>query len=163
MSDEPGDLLSELLSAPDDVDELFGDGEGVPTPRTGAILGLLLGGLAVAVAGLACTAVPGGVLVLLGWMLVEKEMDRIDSGYLPDAARRPVARLKLVAYGAVGLIIALFLLQAYLFCSGAYDALWGSLLELTIDTIGVPPDPAGPPAPAPAPAPPPAPAVPPAP
>ncbi len=113
----------------DEIDELFGEGGGAPAPRVGTIVGLLAGGLAIGVIGLACTAVPGGVMVLMAWMLVEKEMDRVDSGYLPSDARVTVGRLQVAAYAAVLMVIALFGVQAWLFCSGAYDVLWADMLE----------------------------------
>lgn len=112
----------------DEIDELFGEGDGAPSPRTGAVLGLLGGGLFLGIVGLACTSVPGGLMVLAAWMLVEKEMDRIDSGYLPGDARVVVGRLQLAAYVSVLVVILLFVAQAWLFCSGAYDVIWSEML-----------------------------------
>jgi hypothetical protein len=125
----------------EEVDELFGQGGGAPSPRTATIVSLLVGGLVIGLVGLACTSVPGGVMVLAGWMLVEKEMDRIDSGYLPSDARKTVGVLQMLAYAAVFGVIALFGLQAWLFCSGAYDQLWADMLEWYVTTFG--PSPAG--------------------
>jgi len=136
MSDE-----DELFGGPsrpsDELDEIFGVGSGVPTPRTGTIVTLLAGGLVVGTVGLACTSVPGGVMVLLAWMLVEKEMDRIESGYLPEEARRVVGQLQVLAYVGVAVVVLLFGVQAYLFCSGGYDMLWGALLDAYAEWMGV--------------------------
>jgi len=143
-----------------DVAELFGEGEGAPAPRVLAVTSLLTGGLLVAIVGMACTAVPGGVMVLFAWMLAEKEMDRIDSGYLPADARGMVRLLRTATFIGVLVVVLLFVLQGWLFCSGAYDTLWLQMLEWMVgggfDTPVAPPDPnviQVPPSPAPAPAP----------
>ncbi len=115
-----------------DLEELFGEGAGAPAPRTTLVASLLLFGLTLAIAGMACTAAPGGLLVLAGWMVVEKELDRIDSGYLPTDARPHVLRLRLFAYAAVLLVIGLFIAQGVLFCFGGYDMLWLGMLEMFI-------------------------------
>ena len=116
-----------------DVDELFGEGSGAPTPRTGAITALLGTGLVVAVLGMACTAVPGGVMVLMAWMLAEKEVDRINSGYLPADAQGTVSLLQTATFAGVLAVVLLFVIQAYLFCSGFYDLLWSGLLQWLIE------------------------------
>jgi len=136
MSDEADELFSGRPG--DDVDELFGTGAGTPAPRTGTILSLMGGGVLLGVLGLACTSVPGGMMVLLAWMLVEKESDRIDSGYLPETARRRVGQLQILAYLSVSAVILLFVAQAYLFCSGGYDALWGRMLAMYMWFVGAP-------------------------
>lgn len=110
------------------VDELFGEGEGAPAPRTGLILSLLVSGLLTALIGMLCTTAPGGLLVLLAWLLVEKEMDRIDSGYLPSDARPHVQRLRTFTYAGVLVVIGLFVAQGFLLCGHAYDGLWLSML-----------------------------------
>ena len=129
-----------------DVAELFGEGEGAPAPRTLAVAGLLSMGLIVAVLGMACTAVPGGVMVLFGWMLAEKEMDRIESGYLPADARGLVRALRTASFAGVLMVVMLFVLQGWLFCSGYYDTLWLQLLDLAVgnEALSVPPPAADP-------------------
>ena len=114
------------------VDELFGGGDGAPEPRTGAIVAMLVVGVTVATLGLACTSVPGGVIVLMAWMMAEKEVDRIDNGYLPNTARPTVVWLQRLCVLAVFLTLALFILQAWLFCSGQYDVIWSMLLEWVV-------------------------------
>jgi len=126
-----------------DVDELFGEGEGAPSPRVAAVTGLLGGGLVVALVGMACTAVPGGVMVLFAWMLAEKEMDRIESGYLPSDARGVVRLLRTATFVGVLIVVGLFVVQGWLFCSGFYDALWMQMLEWVSGDGGfLPPPPA---------------------
>ncbi len=111
-----------------DVEELFGEGGGAPTPRTTLVLSLLTLGLLLAFLGLACSTAPGGVLVLVAWLVVEKEMDRVDSGYLPSDTRDHVRRLRLFTWAGVLVVIGLFVAQALLLCSNSYDALWLTLL-----------------------------------
>lgn len=111
-----------------EVDELFGEGEGAPKPRSALIWTLLLSGLLLAVAGLLCSAAPGGVLVLVAWMLVEKEMDRVDNGYLPVEVRPVVARLRTATYIGLMLVVLLFVVQGWLFCTGFYESLWEQML-----------------------------------
>lgn len=110
------------------VDELFGEGGGAPAPRTGLVLSLLISGLVTSVIGMLCTTAPGGLLVLLAWLVVEKEMDRIDSGYLPADARPHVQQLRTFTYAGVMVVIGLFVAQGLLLCGNAYDGLWMSML-----------------------------------
>ena len=111
-----------------DVEELFGEGGGAPVPRTTLVLSLLTSGLLLAFLGLACSTAPGGVLVLLAWVVVEKEMDRVESGYLPADTREHVGRLRLFTWAGVLVVIGLFVAQALLLCSNSYDALWLAFL-----------------------------------
>lgn len=113
-----------------DLDELFGDGVGAPKPRGVLVALLLVSGLVLAILGMVCTAAPGGVLVLFAWMVAEKEMDRVDSGYLPSEVRPGVQRMRNATYLGVGIVIVLFLLQGYLFCSNQYDPFWENALRL---------------------------------
>lgn len=105
-----------------DLGELFG-GAGRPRPRTGLVAGLLLVGVVSTVLGMACIAAPGGILVLLAWVVVEKDHDRIESGYLPDADRTVVERSRNLTHAGLLLVVLLFFLQAMLLCFGGYDAL----------------------------------------
>ncbi len=124
-----------------DVDELFGEGEGAPSPRVVAVTGLLGCGLVVALVGMACTAVPGGVMVLFSWMLAEKEMDRIESGYLPSDARGVVWLLRAATFVGVLIVVGLFVVQGSLFCSGFYDAFWMQVLDWVTGDGGLTPPP----------------------
>ncbi len=115
---------------PSDVDEIFG-GEDAPKPRTALTLAMLLSGLVVALLGMACTTAPGGVLVLLSWMIVEKELDRVDSGYLAETDRRAVQQLRMAVGTGLAFVIALFLIQAVLLCqTNLYESLLVGLLDL---------------------------------
>lgn len=116
------------------IDELFGQ-HGQPQPRTRRITALLVAGLVLSVLGLACTTVPGGVLVLLAWSAVERELDRVDSGYLALEHKPRLVVLERVTWVAVALIALLFLGQGVMFCSGFYTPLWSWYLDL----LGLPP------------------------
>ena len=105
-----------------DLGELFG-GAGRPRPRTGLVAGLLLVGIVTTVLGMACIAAPGGILVLLAWLVVEKDHDRVESGYLPDADRTVVERSRNLTHAGLLLVVSLFFLQAMLLCFGGYDTL----------------------------------------
>lgn len=128
----------------ENVEELFGEGAGAPTPRTTLVWILLILGLAATFLGMFCSAAPGGVLVLLAWFVVEKEVDRIDSGYLPPTARIPVQRARTFTLIGVLLVIVLLVLQSVFVGFNVYEALWSKVLQLW---MGAPPIPAPAPAP----------------
>lgn len=108
------------------VDELFGSaGEGA-RPQTGRAYALLALGLAVSVLGLVCTTAPGGMLVLGAWLLVDREGDRVDSGYLPATAAPEVARARRWTAAGLLVVLALFALQGLLLCS---TDVYGGLLR----------------------------------
>ena len=112
----------------DRVDELFGEGEGAPKPRTALVLSLLLSGVLTALLGMACTAAPGGVLVLLAWMTVEKEQDRLEVGYLPREAKPRVKFLRTATYVTLTVVVLLFLLQGWLLCQTDFYTVWWEYL-----------------------------------
>lgn len=110
------------------VDELFGGGEGQPGARLGRVYGLLVAGLLIGTLGLVCSVVPGAALVLIAWLMAEKELDRVESGYLPKQLRPTVSRAhRLTRAGLVSLILLLFL-QVVLLCAGVYHRAWEALL-----------------------------------
>ncbi|MFT4627159.1 MAG: hypothetical protein ACI8PZ_005840 [Myxococcota bacterium] len=112
-----------------EVDELFG-GEDAPKPRAALVLVLLVTGVVLSVAGLLCSAAPGGVLVLLAWMFIEKELDRVDSGYLAESDRPAVVRLRVVTLVGLLLVVAIFVVQGMLLCStNVYENLLVAVLE----------------------------------
>ncbi|MCB9669153.1 MAG: hypothetical protein H6736_14190 [Alphaproteobacteria bacterium] len=115
----------EARSGPTDtgVDELFGEGSGRPRPRSALIGTLLAVGLFLTVVGMACINAPGGLIVLFAWLLVEKDLERLESGYLPEVDRAEVERMRAVTYAGLQLVVVLFFLQALLLCMGAYDVL----------------------------------------
>lgn len=143
------------------VEELFGEaGSGGARPRRGWIIGTLVAGLLLALFGLVCSSVPGGALVLASWYLAQRELDRVDSGFLPLEFRPGLLTLRALVWSGLLLIVGLFILQGLLLWAGAYDLLWTSIVEqigrwvLPGDFV-IPPGPAptGPPAPPPPPPP----------
>lgn len=138
-----------------DVEELFGEGGGAPTARTPLVWVLLLVGIVTAVLGMFCTAAPGAVLVLLAWFVVEKEVDRIDSGYLPASARPSVRRARLATLAGVLMVIALLIAQTFLVGLNVYELVWNPVLEWWAGAPPIAPatTPAAPIAPPPVPAP----------
>ena len=95
-----------------DVDELFG-AEGAPKPRTALAVTLLVGGLVLSVAGLACTSVPGGLMVLWAWFVVDKESHRLDSGYLAADAKDRVRTLELMVNVGLLVVLVVFATQTF--------------------------------------------------
>jgi hypothetical protein len=112
-----------------ELDELFGGGRGQVQPRTALILGLLGSGIVLGVLGLACSSLPGGALVLLAWNVAEREMERIESGYLPLDYGPRVTSLRRITWLALLVVIGLFFVQGGLLCTGFYESLWGGFLE----------------------------------
>ena len=108
------------------VDELFGEGRGAPKPRLLLPAVLLVSGLLVTIVGMVCTAAPGGLMVLAAWLLVEREVGRLESGYLPKDHERAIRTMERVAMVAVVIVILLFVTQMILLCAGYYKALWGA-------------------------------------
>lgn len=119
----------------EDIDELFGGGTGQPVPRYGLINSLLFGGTALAFFGLICNAAPGGLMVLLSWTVLETELDRVESGYLPLSERPRLTTLKLTTQFALAFIIFIFALQMVLYCTGGYDWLWGQMLSWFVSVV----------------------------
>lgn len=119
-----------------ELDELFGGGQGQPEPRTRLILALLLGGLLTTLLGMACSAAPGGILVLVAWVVVEKELDRVESGYLSTEFKPRLERLQQFIYAAVVVVIALFVLQFWLLRHGYYEQFWAYLIGLARGLAG---------------------------
>lgn len=111
-----------------EVGELFGEGAGAARPRTTLAVGLLIAGLVLTVLGMACTTAPGGLVVLGAWMVIEKEHERLESGYFPESLRGRIETVRSFATAGVSTVIVLFLVQGVLLCSGFYDALWMGML-----------------------------------
>jgi len=120
---------------PEEIDELFGECTGQPEPRIGLVGALLVGGLVAATAGLACSSAPGGILVLVAWMVVEKELDRVESGYLPAEVLPRLKTLQRLVYAAVLVVIGLFVIQGLLFCNGVYDPLWEGVIVRVVQAL----------------------------
>ncbi len=113
------------------VDELFGSAGAGARPKTGPAYALLALGLAVSVLGLVCTTAPGGLLVLGAWLLVEREGDRVDSGFLPETAAPEVARARRWTAAGLLVVLALFARQGLRLCS---TNVYGQLLSAAVAT-----------------------------
>lgn len=130
------------MSAPG-VDELFGEGGKAARPRTGRVIAVLVTGLVMTLLGMACTAVPGGLVTLVAWYLVQKEVDRVDSGFLPLEYRPRLSLLRTIVWASLFLVVLLFFVQTVLLFNGVYFALWSQAIELfrPLATEGLPPGP----------------------
>ena len=73
---------------------------------------------------MACSAAPGGLLVLAAWVVSEKEVDRVESGYLPADTGPTVRRLQRACFVGLLFVLAAFSVQLLLFMSGFYEGLW---------------------------------------
>jgi hypothetical protein len=137
-----------------EVDELFGTGGRGASPRTALTLALLLGGLGLAVAGVAVfSALPGGALVLAAWFVAERDLDRIESGYLAADGRQRVRIVRGIVLLGLVVVIGLSVVQGWLLAATDW---YDQVLMVTIETFAPPPPDATPtPPPAPLPPPPP--------
>ncbi len=120
----------------DELEELFGEAGGQPQPRRGLVLGLLGSGLLLSTFGMACSAAPGGLIVLGAWMVVDKEMERVESGYLPEDSRTEVRRLQQATMSGLAIVLALFFVQSWLFYSGFYETLFVAALRQLLTLVG---------------------------
>ena len=118
-----------------ELDELFGGGTGQPQPRSRLILGLLVAGVTLTAAGMLCTAVPGGLVVLIAWHQVEKESERLEAGFLAPGARPAIQQMQTLTYASVFLVLLLFTAQTTLFVLGFYDSLWQAMILMVFDTL----------------------------
>ena len=120
-----------------DLDELFG-GEDEPSPRVAKTWFYLGLGLLLAILGLACTTLPGGILILLAWSNADIEQARLRSGYLPESAAPTLHRQLYCIYAGLALAWGAFALQGFLLCgTDWYDQLlifwlYGSSLETVV-------------------------------
>ncbi|MEZ4235099.1 MAG: hypothetical protein R3F59_02840 [Myxococcota bacterium] len=144
----------------DEVDELFGEGGGAVRPRYGLIIGLLVVGVLLGVFGMACTPAAGALFVLLALYVADKEVARVESGYLPVGEQRRARRIRNLVVAGVVALVGLFALQLVLLSAGVYDNPWEGVLqrlvavkEAVYPAPSPPPDPVPPAPPAPAPAP----------
>ena len=118
------------------VDDLFGEGDSAVQPKTKTIIGKLVLGGVLAFFGLACTSVPGGLLVLWAWSIMEKEIDRVESGYLPEETLGTLQTLKGFVWAALLVILVIFIGQTILLFSGFYVGFWSNIIQ---SISGVPP------------------------
>ena len=121
-----------------DVDELFGGSGSAAKPRVGRIIAVLVTGMTLTVLGMACTAVPGGLVTLVAWALAEKELGRVDSGYLPVEARPGLVTLRTIILLCLIAVLVLFIIQGALLCTGVYFQMWSAAVESLRPLVIVP-------------------------
>jgi hypothetical protein len=116
------------------LDELFEptaatSSRGAPTARGALVRAWVALGLLLATAGLALSSVPGGALVLAAWYVAERDLARIQAGYLPiDAEPDALDARRYAVVGVLGALVVLAL-QAWLLSSGFYAVFWLSIAE----------------------------------
>ncbi|TNE90181.1 MAG: hypothetical protein EP330_08980 [Deltaproteobacteria bacterium] len=118
-----------------DVDELFGADDGAK-PNTALVTALLASGVTLSVLGLACSVLPGGALILFGFHYADRELDRVDSGYLAEADRPKVQQLRMLAQVAVVWLLIAIVAQLVLLSIGVYDGLWGAAILAARTLLG---------------------------
>ena len=103
------------------VDRLFG---GKPVGESQVRRATILLAIAVPldVLGLVtCTSVPGALLTLAAWQLAEADMKRIEAGELSVEHAPAIARVKQIAFWAMGACILGFGLQLVPLSTGTYE------------------------------------------
>jgi hypothetical protein len=115
------------------VDELFGSAGTEARPRTALIVSLTVGGFLLTVGGLACSVIPGALLVLAAWIVVQRELDRVESGFLPVTERSSLLALRAIVWIAVGLVALLTVLQLAGLWTGVYSVFWGGLVQAWVE------------------------------
>jgi hypothetical protein len=110
------------------LDELFGEASAEVKPKTKQTYALVWGGLAAALLGLACTSVPGVLVVLVGWYVADQETDRLDSGFIPQTFAAEVHRAERLARFGVASAVVIISAQVVLLCSGFYSMYLEALL-----------------------------------
>jgi len=113
-----------------EVDELFAEESRGVKPRVGLVFVLTLVGLLVAVTGFPCSAVPGGVIVLLAWFFAEKEYARLQTGFFGSDRRSEIVGARAAAIGGVVITALIFSLQLVLTWMGVYEQWWPGIVVL---------------------------------
>jgi len=111
------------------VDELFGEEGQTVRANIRGIVTTLACGVILALMGLVCSSVPGGLIVLWAWSMTEKEIDRVESGYLPEDALPKLRILKGFVWASLIVILIIFVGQTILLFSGFYVAFWGDIVQ----------------------------------
>lgn len=104
-----------------EVDELFGGGEGAAEPDVTTALALAALGVFGAILGMGCIAAPGALVVLIGLWRIEKELDRVENGFLDVSARPVVLRARRWIFAALAAVIGLLFVQVVLYFMGFYQ------------------------------------------
>ena len=118
----------------EEVDELFGSA-GEPKPRVAWVAVLILTGLLLAILGLACTSVPGILVLLLAWSAAGVEQERVESGYLPKASATQVQALRRISITALMLGALLLVAQLTLLNRGFYSEKWEAALQWLLQQV----------------------------
>lgn len=111
-----------------EVDELFSDPSAGVKPRVGIVFVLVVAGLAISLFGFPCSAVPGGIVVLLGWFFAEREYARLQSGFFASDLRPTIVTTRSVAIIGVVAVSLVFVAQLLLTWAGAYEVWWPRLV-----------------------------------
>ncbi|MCA9492941.1 MAG: hypothetical protein KC621_23585 [Myxococcales bacterium] len=112
-----------------DVDELFGSGGTTAKPRLTLILTLMSAGVITTGLGLACSTIPGGLLLLSAWLVAERDLQRVEAGFLPLSQGTVLRAFRALAVLLVMLATAAFVLQTVLMGMGFYDVAWPLMLN----------------------------------
>jgi len=118
------DLRKTAMRMSRQVDDLFNaedDAIRPPVARIYTVLGL---GIVLSLFGLACSAVPGGFLVVVSWMMAENAQDKVDSGYFTQDHKPSVDRMVALTTLSTLFVLGLFFFQGYLHYMGFYEELW---------------------------------------
>ena len=121
-----------------DVEELFGSGGTAARARVPLVVALLGTGSLATLLGLACSTIPGGLLLLAAWLVAERDLERLEAGFLP-VDQGPVLRVvRGLALLLVVLATAAFFVQTVLMGMGFYDLTWPLLLNWWFGIEGPP-------------------------
>lgn len=105
------------------VEKLFSGGEPEQRPaRSGWIKAVLAVAIPLDVLGvLSCTSVPGAVMTLLAWWLVDREMALLESGVIHVESAPSLNRLKQVTVGTLTFCGVSLFVQIVLLSTGFYE------------------------------------------
>lgn len=123
------------------VDELFGSAGTEARPRTALVLSLTVGGFVLTALGLACSVIPGALVVLAAWIVVQRELDRVESGFLPVTDRPLLLTLRAFVWVTVFVVALLAAVQLWGMWTGAYPQLWGAAIRAWLASQPAPPPP----------------------
>ncbi len=107
----------------DRLDNLFTGAELAQRPaRTGWITALLALAIPLDVLGvLSCTSVPGAILTLVAWWLVDRETALLESGLIQVTGAPRLARLRQLTVGTLTFCGVSLFVQIVLLSTGFYE------------------------------------------
>jgi len=106
------------------LEGLFGAASEAPRAADRRTRALVLLGVALAAFGIVASSVPGVLVTLAAWWSAERDLDRVESGWLPTSARPRVDAARTYALTGLGLAAALMMAQAWILAQGVYGPLW---------------------------------------